>query len=107
LIGPVALAALFMDRLLSGGLLRNDLLATMVDVLRLPGAPPGPVWESVGYGLGIVVGPGNAGFEVTGHNGGGPGSCIAVYRSRGRTVAAFACDADLSTVEQNCVAMLM
>jgi CubicO group peptidase (beta-lactamase class C family) len=107
LIGPVAQAALFMDCLLSGGLLRNDLLATMIDSLQLPGVPPGPVWKSVGYGLGIVVGEVTAGFEVIGHNGGGPGSLIAVYRSCGRTAATFARGADQTTVEQNCVAMLM
>ncbi len=107
LIGPAAQAALFLDRLLSGGLLRADLLTAMVDVLQLPGVPPGPVWKSVGYGLGIAVGQVNAGLEVTGHNGGGPGSFIAVYRSRGRTAAVFARNEELVTVEQNCVAMLM
>jgi CubicO group peptidase (beta-lactamase class C family) len=107
LIGPLAQAGLLMDRLLSGGLLRDDLLATMVDALSLPGVPPGPVWKSVGYGLGIVVGEVSAGFEVTGHNGGGPGSCIAVYRSRGRTAAVFGRDEELMTVEQTCAAMLM
>lgn len=107
LIGPVTQAALFLDRLLSGGLLQADLLAMMIDPLQLPGVPPGPVWKSVGYGLGIAVGQVTAGFEVIGHNGGGPGSVIAVYRSRGRTAAAFARRADQTTVEQNCMAMLM
>jgi hypothetical protein len=107
LIGPLAQAALFVDRLLSGRLLRADLLATMVDVLQLPGVPPGPVWQRVGYGLGIAAGQVTAGLDVTGHNGGGPGSFIAVYRSRGRTAAAFARGADQPTVEQSCVAMLM
>jgi hypothetical protein len=67
----------------------------------------GSVWKSVGYGLGIVVGEVNAGFGATGHNGGGPGSCIAVYRRGGRTAAGFGCDEELMTVEQNCVSMLM
>jgi CubicO group peptidase (beta-lactamase class C family) len=107
LIGPLAQAALFLDRLLSGGLLRFDLLAAMVDVLPLPEVPLGPVWKSVGYGLGIAVGRTTAGIEVTGHSGGGPGSFVAVYRSRGRTAAAFARGVDQATVEQNCIAMLM
>jgi CubicO group peptidase (beta-lactamase class C family) len=107
LIGPLSQAALFLDRLLSGRLLPADRLAAMLDVVPLPGVPPGPVWKSVGYGLGIAVGRVAAGLEITGHNGGGPGSVIAVYRSRGRTVAAFARAADLTTVEQSCVAMLM
>ena len=59
------------------------------------------------YGLGIAITRAGGGLEVTGHNGGGPGSLIAVYRSRGRTAAAFARGADQATVEQNCMAMLM
>jgi CubicO group peptidase (beta-lactamase class C family) len=85
LIGPLAQAALFLDRLLSGRLLRADLLATMVDGVPLPGQPTGPVWESVRYGLGIAVSRTGAGLEVTGHNGGGPGSVIAVSHCHGRT----------------------
>lgn len=41
LIGPVIQAALFLHRLLSGGLLQADLLAMMIDPLQLPGVPPG------------------------------------------------------------------
>lgn len=107
LIGPLAQAALFLDRLLSGRLLPPDLLATMVDALPLPGVPPRADWQRVGYGLGIAVGHGTAGLDVTGHNGGGPSSFIAVYRGRGRTAAAFARGADQTTVEQSCLAMLM
>jgi CubicO group peptidase (beta-lactamase class C family) len=106
LIGPLAQAALFIDRLLSDGPLPADLLGTMLDAVPLPGRPTDPVWESVRYGLGIAI-TRTSGLEVTGHNGGGPGSSIAVYRSCGRTAAAFARGADQATVEQNCMAMLM
>ena len=80
---------------------------TAITAATLPGVPPGPVWQRVGYGLGIVVARGTAGFDFTGRNGGGPGSFLAVYRSRGRTAAAFARNADQTTVEQSCLAMLM
>jgi CubicO group peptidase (beta-lactamase class C family) len=107
LIGPLSEAALFLDRLLSGGLLPADLLAEMLDGVPLPGLPPGAVWTSVRYGMGIAVCRAAAGLEATGHNGGGPGSVVAVYRSSGRTAAAFTHGEDLTTVEQSCVAMLM
>ena len=58
-------------------------------------------------GVGITVGHGTGGLDVTGHSGGGPASFIAVHRSRGRTAAAFARGADQTTVEQSCLAMLM
>lgn len=104
LIGPLAQAALFMDRLLSGGLLSPELLAEMLDFLPV-GA--GPFWKSIGYGLGIARVQAESEPELIGHNGGGPGSCLAVFRGRGRTAAAFARHEELMTVEQTCIAMLM
>jgi CubicO group peptidase (beta-lactamase class C family) len=107
LIGPLAQAALLLDRLLSGQLLPSDLLTDMLDGVLLPDLPPGRVWTSVRYGLGIAICRTAAGLEATGHNGGGPGSVVGVFHSRGRTAAAFARSEDLTTVEQSCVAMLM
>jgi CubicO group peptidase (beta-lactamase class C family) len=107
LIGPLAQAALFLDRLLAGGLLPPHLLAEMLDGVPLPGASTSPVWKSVRYGLGIAMARTIADLETTGHNGSGPGSVIAVSHRPGRTAAAFGRDEELMTVEQNCVAMLM
>jgi len=105
LIGPPAQAALFMDGLLSGGLLPADLLAAMLECTPL--SADGLFWKSVGYGLGIARVQTEAGRELIGHNGGGPGSVIAVYRGGGRAAAAFGRDEDQMTVEQSCAAMLM
>lgn len=107
LIGPLAQAALFLDRLLAGRLLPPPLLAAMTDGVPLPGTPTSPVWKSVRYGLGIAIARTHADLETTGHNGSGPGSVLAVSHGRGRTAAAFGRDEELVTVEQTCVAMLM
>jgi CubicO group peptidase (beta-lactamase class C family) len=107
LIGPLAQAALFLDRLLAGGLLPPDLLAEMVNGVPLPGAPTSPLWKSVRYGLGIAIARTTTDLETIGHNGSGPGSVIAVSHSRGRTAAVCGRDEELMTVEQDCIAMLM
>ena len=104
LIGPLAQAALFMDRLLSGDLLLPDLLTAMLECTPLDA--DGLFWKGVGYGLGIARVQTESGLEFIGHNGGGPGSTLSVYR-RGRTAAAFQRDEELMTTEQTCVAMLM
>jgi CubicO group peptidase (beta-lactamase class C family) len=107
LIGPLAQAALFMDRLLSGHLLPPDLLATMLDGVPIGELPDGLFWKSVDYGLGIACAQTKDGLELIGHIGGGPGSIIAVYRGGGRAAAAFGRAEDQMTVEQSCAAMLM
>jgi CubicO group peptidase (beta-lactamase class C family) len=107
LIGPLAQAALFLDRLLAGKLLQPHLLTAMVDGVPLPGAPTSPVWKSVRYGLGIATACTGGGLETIGHNGSGPGSVIAASHRRGRTAAVFGRNEELMTVEQICVAMLM
>lgn len=92
LVGPLAQACLLLDRLLSGDLLRPDLLAAMTAPRRVGGPVAGRPWQEAAYGLGVMCGRVDGGRRVCGHTGGGPGSTVAVYRdaARGRTGAAFA-----------------
>ncbi|MBC3949548.1 serine hydrolase domain-containing protein [Pseudomonas folii] len=80
LIGPLAEAALLLDRLLSGNLLPSWLLEEMQTVLVLGGPLPGRPWLTPGYGLGLMQGGVAGGLTLSGHNGVGPGSVLAVYR---------------------------
>jgi CubicO group peptidase (beta-lactamase class C family) len=81
LVGPLAEAALLLDRLLAGHLLPQSLLRDMQTVRTLGGPIPGRPWISPGYGLGLMQGPENGGLTLSGHTGAGPGSVVAVYRS--------------------------
>lgn len=93
LVGPLKEAALFMDRLLTGDLLPQDLLTEMRTPHPLGGPLEGRPWKTTGYGLGLMIGTFESDVPVMGHTGGGPGSTIAVYRACGlgvrRTAAVF------------------
>lgn len=80
LIGPVSHAALFLDRLLAGNLISNDLLEQMQTVRPLGGPMAGRPWITPGYGLGVMKGSISDELSLCGHTGCGPGSVIAVYR---------------------------
>lgn len=80
LIGPLAEAALLLERLLAGDLLPRWLLDDMQKALVLGGPLPGRPWLTPGYGLGLMQGGVAGGLIVTGHTGCGPGSVVAVYR---------------------------
>jgi CubicO group peptidase (beta-lactamase class C family) len=105
LVGPLREAALLLDRLLTGALLRPDLLDEMRDAhpLDVPGQEGRP-WRAPGYGLGLMCGVAANGMRVLGHTGGGPGSVIAVYRlpdaAPPYTAAAFAFGEDPAPVEE-------
>lgn len=79
LVGLVAEAALFLDRLLDGHLFSPVLLQEMQAARTLGGPIPGRPWLSPGYGLGLMRGD-VEGSVFYGHTGTGPGSVIAVYR---------------------------
>lgn len=110
LSGPVAQAALLLDRLLAGGLLPPDLLAAMRQPHPVGGPIAGRPWLSPGYGLGLMTGEVEGGMRVAGHTGGGPGSVIAVYRELGtvapRCCAAFAAGADGGLAEAEAMRLL-
>ncbi|MCI8212210.1 serine hydrolase [Pseudomonas sp. S25] len=80
LIGPMAEAALFLDRLLAGKLLPRGLLEEMQTALVLGGPIAGRPWLSPGYALGLMQGGVAGGLTLAGHTGVGPGSVVAVYR---------------------------
>jgi hypothetical protein len=66
--------------LLSGDLLPCFLLDEMQTALVLGGPLSGRPWLTPGYGLGLMKGGVAGGLTLSGHNGVGPGSVVAVYR---------------------------
>ncbi|POF44290.1 serine hydrolase [Pseudomonas laurylsulfativorans] len=80
LTGPLAEAALCLDRLMAGQLLPDSLLRQMRTVHALGGPLAGRPWTSPGYGLGLMQGGVSSGLILSGHTGAGPGSVVAVYR---------------------------
>jgi CubicO group peptidase (beta-lactamase class C family) len=89
LVGSVADAALLLDRIVAGALLPRELCQEMLSPYVLGGPIPGRIWTVPGYGLGIMAGDTSQGLSIAGHTGGGPGSCIAVYRAGAKTSAFF------------------
>jgi CubicO group peptidase (beta-lactamase class C family) len=104
MVGPVAEAALLLDRLLGGDLLPAPFMSEMLKVHAVPGPVPDRPWLSPGYGLGLMIGEVRSGQRVAGHTGGGPGSTIAVYRSQSRpsprTAAFFATSEEQARTEE-------
>lgn len=107
-VGPVAEAALALDRLLGGDFLEPMTLRAMLDAHPLGGPLPGRPWLTTGYGLGLMMGTmQGAGVErplaVAGHSAGGPGSAGAVYRTlvdgERRTAAVFVAGTDEGPAE--------
>ncbi|MDR9750321.1 serine hydrolase domain-containing protein [Pseudomonas sp. SZMC_28357] len=111
LVGPLAQAALLLDRLLAGELLPTALLKDMQTVRTLGGPIANRPWVTPGYGLGVMQGPIANGLIFCGHTGGGPGSVIAVYRCNDNAASAccavFANGADEGAVEAEVVRQLM
>jgi CubicO group peptidase (beta-lactamase class C family) len=109
LVGPIAQAALLLQRLLVGDLLPPALLSTMCDRYLVGGPIAGRPWKTPSYGLGLMIGETTGGELIAGHTGGGPGSAVAVYHRLDRpagTAAAFAAGGDDASVEGACVALL-
>jgi len=101
LVGPLADAALLLDRLLAGDLLPPELRTAMTSPRRVGGPVEGRPWQEAAYGLGTMCGLVDGSRRVCGHTGGGPGSVIAVYRdaATGRTGSVFRDDSDDAAVE--------
>lgn len=110
LVGPLADAALFLDRLLAGHLLPAALLREMQAARTLGEPTPGRPWTSPGYGLGLMLGEVDGGLTMCGHTGGGPGSVVAVYRctdgDESASCAVFCEGADSGAVEAEVVRRL-
>ncbi|WP_313739030.1 serine hydrolase domain-containing protein [Pseudomonas sp.] len=88
LIGPLSQAALFLDRLLAGGLLPPSLIREMRTARMLGGPIAGRPWATASYGLGVMQGSTDEGATLCGHTGQGPDSTFAVYRTQVGDVSA-------------------
>jgi CubicO group peptidase (beta-lactamase class C family) len=110
LVGSLGDATLLLHRLMTENLLHKDLLMAMLDGETLGGPIAGRPWLYPGYGLGVMVGKVNGGLSVAGHSGGGPGSCIAVYRdNRSGTqscCATFSAGSHVGSIETEAVCLL-
>ncbi len=93
LVGTPGDAACFLHKLISGEVVRPDLLVEATAPHPVGGPWPDRPWRTGGYGLGLMIGESSAGTAI-GHSGAGPGSVAAIYHFCDRalpcTVAAFA-----------------
>lgn len=109
LVGPIAAAALLLQRLLVGDLLPPPLLTAMCDRYIVSGPIAGRPWKTPSYGLGLMIGETTSGQVIAGHTGGGPGSAVAVYHRLDKptgTAAAFEPTGTDATVEATCAGLL-
>ncbi len=110
LVGPLAQAALLLERLLSGDLLPPALLQAMQTPRLLGGPIAGRPWTAPGYGLGLMCGAVAGGLSLSGHTGSGPGSVLAVYHavhgSHSASCAVWQAGGDQGAVEAEVVARL-
>jgi CubicO group peptidase (beta-lactamase class C family) len=108
-VGTPPEAALFLHRLMSGGLVSGELLAAMRTPYALGGPVEGRPWRTAGYGLGLMVDVASPRGRCIGHTGGGPGSVAAAYHfpdlDPARTTAAFAPVEDPAVVERAVLAL--
>ncbi len=80
LIGPLASAALFLDRLITSPLIPPALLKEMRGSVIVGGPIAGRPFVQPSYGLGVMMDPKAPAGRMVGHTGAGPGGVIAVYR---------------------------
>jgi CubicO group peptidase (beta-lactamase class C family) len=109
LVGPIAQAALTLQRLWAGDLLPPPLLSAMCDRYLVGGPIAGRPWQTPSYGLGLMIGETTGGALIAGHTGGGPGSAVAVYHRLDQptgTAAAFEAGGGDAAVEGACVTLL-
>jgi D-alanyl-D-alanine carboxypeptidase len=114
LAGTPADAVRFLHKLITGDVLRPDLLAEAIAPHPVGGPWADSPWRRGGYGLGLMIGECSAGTAI-GHSGAGPGSVVAVYHFSERalpcTVAVFAQGADrpsdVGLAEQEAVRLAM
>jgi len=79
LVGRASDAVRFLHGLMSGQLLRSNLLELMKIRHPIGGAVPGRPWVETGYGLGLMNGTMSKVGRAFGHSGVGPASLSAVY----------------------------
>jgi CubicO group peptidase (beta-lactamase class C family) len=111
-VSTPAQAALFLDRLLGGGLLKKSLLNSMRESVLITNARHADrPWNTAGYGLGLMIDVRSPLGACYGHTGQGPGSTTATYRFEAlkvaRTVSVFAAADDQGSVEREALAVAM
>jgi D-alanyl-D-alanine carboxypeptidase len=107
-------AVRFLHKLITGDVLRPDLLAEAIAPHPVGGPWADRPWSRGSYRLGLMIGECSAGTAI-GHSGAGPGSVVAVYHFSERalpcTVAVFAQGADrpsdVGLAEQEAVRLAM
>ncbi|MCZ6711042.1 MAG: serine hydrolase [Gammaproteobacteria bacterium] len=77
--------ARFLCALFNGALLSADSLAAMTKCVNVPGDHP--LWQSPGYGYGLMSELAGARGALYGHNGDGPGYCASGYYFSERRIA--------------------
>ena len=104
LVGTPAEAALFLDGLLAGRLLRPALLQAMLESRPIGGPVEGRPWRTPAYGLGLMTDVVPPPGRCMGHSGAGPGSVGAAFHfpdlDPPRTTAAFVPVGDVGIVER-------
>ena len=104
LMGSPSEVALFAHRLLTGSLLPQPLRAAMRERLVVEPVPAGRPWQSVGYGLGLMINSAPKLGICMGHTGQGPDSVSAAYYFPDTvppiTIAAFAPTDEQSIAER-------
>jgi CubicO group peptidase (beta-lactamase class C family) len=94
LVGTADDAVCFLHKLMLGDVLPDEILAEMINPVRLGGPLPNRPWETTGYGLGLMIPRFTSSGSTIGHSGAGPHSVSAVYHFDDpvgpRTIAAFA-----------------
>ena len=108
LVGPIAQAALLLQRLFAGDLLPPPLLSAMCDRYLVGGPIAGRPWKTPSYGLGLMIGETTGGELIAGHTAAAPAapspstiastSRLAPPRRSSRR--------DDATVEATCVGLL-
>jgi D-alanyl-D-alanine carboxypeptidase len=104
-------AALFLGRLFDGRLINSRYLEFMHNPVSLLSQGPiaGRPWNSMGYGLGLMIDLNSPLGHCYGHTGTGPGSATATYRFKAlpivRTISVFSAVDDEGAVERDVLSL--
>jgi CubicO group peptidase (beta-lactamase class C family) len=108
MIGSAADAARLLHALLLGDLLSEDERDAMMQLSLNGQAIEGRIWQTTGYGLGLMIGQTQAQGMAIGHAGAGPvsGNLIAHFPQSGKTVASFTKGRDETPAEWEALRVL-
>lgn len=108
MMGSAADAARLLHALLQGDLLTAAERQQMMELSLNEKAIQGRIWQTTGYGLGLMIGHTQAHGLAIGHAGAGPfsGNLVAHFPSSGKTVASFAKGGDETPAEWEALRVL-